>query len=235
MKKVDVWIVPLDGAATSAERLVRCLSPEERTRCERVSDDRRRQRAVLARAALRHILAATLGADAAALEIRRSERGKPVLANAPDTHFSLSHSGDLALVAVAPASIGVDVEHERTVHQLLRVARRILHPLTVARLQTLEERAQHDTFLDAWTLREAHVKAVGGGLFHTPDALPFDPTVPADGTPVALRDRTGDGVWTLARLRPAPGARAAIVAEGVFDTLHVHDVARTRRFLEEIP
>src|SRR3954447_15740394 len=62
-----------------------------------------------ARAALRQTLAEYLGEDPAALRIR--DEDKPRLEPASPLRFNLSHSADLALIAVATErEVGIDVE-----------------------------------------------------------------------------------------------------------------------------
>lgn len=39
------------------------------------------------------------------------DRGKPVFQNRPELHFSLAHSQDMAVAALARMPVGVDVEH----------------------------------------------------------------------------------------------------------------------------
>ena len=64
--------------------------------------------------ALREILARYLGLPADELRFETGRHGKPYLAS-PDGElaFNLSHSGSLALVAVARHEVGVDVERIR--------------------------------------------------------------------------------------------------------------------------
>jgi 4'-phosphopantetheinyl transferase len=232
--QIGLWVVPLDAFTASAHRLTQCLPPGQQARCDRIVDPVARRRSRVAHAALRHILAHVLQADAGELPITRGERGKPRLQGDYGCDFSLSHSRDMALVAVAPTAVGVDVEHDRAGHRVLATARRILHADTTALLERLEGKPLEVAFLDAWTLREAHVKAVGGGLFHTPDALPFDPAVAADGSVMTVTERDSDRVWSVARLRPTADSRAAVVAAGVIDNLHVHDAHATIKLLEAI-
>jgi 4'-phosphopantetheinyl transferase len=231
--QIGLWIVPLDAFAASADRLTRCLPAGQQARCDRIMDPVARRRSRVAHAALRHILAHVLQNDPSELAITRGERGKPRLQGGDACDFSLSHSREIALVAVSPAAVGVDVEHDRTGHRVLATARRILHGDTTALLERLEGTPRTVAFLDAWTLREAHVKAVGGGLFHTPDTLPFDPAVAADGSVVTITERDSDRIWSVARLRPTADSRAAVVAAGVVDAVHVRDADATTKLLED--
>jgi 4'-phosphopantetheinyl transferase len=231
--QIGLWIVPLDAFAASAHWLTQCLPPGQQARCDRIMDPVARRRSRIAHAALRHILGHVLQSDPGELAITRGDRGKPRLQGDDGYDFSLSHSRDIALIAVAPTAIGVDVEHDRAGHRVLATARRILHADTAALLERLDGQPRTVAFLDAWTLREAHVKAVGGGLFHTPDALPFDPAVAADGAVATVTERDSDRVWSVARLLPTADSRAAVVAAGVVDAIHVRDADTTIKLLED--
>jgi 4'-phosphopantetheinyl transferase len=231
--QIGLWIVPLDAFSASSHRLTHCLPPGQQARCDRIMDPVARRRSRIAHAALRHILAHVLKADPVELAITRGERGKPRLQSGDGYDFSLSHSRDIALVAVAPTAVGVDVEHDRAGLRVLATARRILHADTTALLEQLEGEPLTAAFLDAWTLREAHVKAVGGGLFHTPDALPFDPAVAQDGSVVTIMERDSDRTWSVARLRPTTDSHAAVVAAGIVDAVHVRNADATIKLLED--
>jgi 4'-phosphopantetheinyl transferase len=226
-----VWIVPLDAPAGTIQDITSCLSAEERERSARFRDDSARRRYALARGALRRVLGYCAARDAAALDLRRGALGKPHLDGADALEFSLSHSRDIALIATAATAIGVDVEHQREPRHLARIAQRILHPDTVALLATMDGAELTGSFIDAWVLREAHVKAVGGGLFHTPDTLPFDPALPRDGTPRRITDRAGFEQWSVARFTPVPGTTAAIAARGPLGKLHIHGPGETLALL----
>jgi 4'-phosphopantetheinyl transferase len=230
--EAHVWVVPLELPAESVALISACLSPDERERHARLPDDAARRRFAVSRGALRHILGLCSGRSSGALSLLRGTLGKPHLEHPDGVEFSVSHSGEIALVAVAATAVGVDIEHLRQRKHATRTAERVLHPDTARLLQRLPEPERTDAFLAAWTLREAHVKAVGGGLFRTPDTLPFDPGLPCDGTFTRLAAR-GDGEqWSAARFVPAPLSMAALVARGPLHLLHIHHATETRALLE---
>lgn len=91
------------------------------------------------RRALREILGRYLDLPAEELRFETNRHGKPRLATpAGKPAFNLSHSGSLALVAVAGREVGVDVERVRTKRPL--------------------------DFYRRWADREARVKCLGTGL-----------------------------------------------------------------------
>jgi len=159
------------------------------------ADDRRGA----ARRALVAILADYLGdsgpADAAAVELSVGENGKPRLADAPERlSFNLSHSGDLALVAVAPGggAVGVDIERLRPRRNLVRLAGRWLPAADAAAVAGVGGAERESVFYAAWTRHEARVKCTGAGL-----------SGPAPGPEVIAR-----------QLEIDPGYAAAVAAEG---------------------
>jgi 4'-phosphopantetheinyl transferase superfamily len=119
-----------------------------------------------ARRALGKILAAYLGGPGAA-GVSVAEAGKPRLASAPERlSFNLSHSGALALVAVAPGGVevGVDVERLRPRRDLARLAERWLPAADAATVVAAPSAERERIFYAAWTRHEARVKCTGAGL-----------------------------------------------------------------------
>jgi 4'-phosphopantetheinyl transferase len=137
-----------------------------------------------ARRALREILAAYLGeepglpapgageaVEPAASAIVVGERGKPRLAGSPPPlSFNLSHSGGLALVAVAAggAEVGVDIERLRPRRDLVRLAARWLPEADAAAVAAADEVGREEVFYAAWTRHEARAKCTGAGLSGPP-------------------------------------------------------------------
>lgn len=210
-REAHVWHVRLDVLHPASAQLQRWLSAEETARAARIIEPLQRARFIAVRAAVRGVLATYTGSNAASLMLQREPGGKPVLTGADVPHFSLTHSGALAAVAVAAFPLGVDLEHVRELRHA-RAARRILHRETLSAIDALPAAIRMEALIDAWTLREAHVKAVGGGMFRTPDTIPFEPRAGSGLSRVHGRD--GEE-WSVLRWSPAPGVRAALAARGM--------------------
>ena len=121
--------------------------------------------------------------------------GKPFLVGRA-VRFNLSHSGDLAAVAVARRrEVGVDVERLRPVHREARVARRIMSDAEHAQYLALPEAERGGFLLRTWARKEALVKAAGTGIRSSLQAVSAD-------------DR-----FTVVDL-DVPGYAAAVAAEG---------------------
>jgi 4'-phosphopantetheinyl transferase len=119
-----------------------------------------------ARAALGRILADALGEDEPPA-LGPDENGKPRLAVEPGRlAFNLSHSGGLALVALAPGGVdvGVDIERIKERRDFARLAARWLPDADARAVAAVPPADQAAVFYPAWTRHEARVKCTGVGL-----------------------------------------------------------------------
>lgn len=111
--------------------------------------------------AVRRLVEAAFGPDA---RLEHHSDGAPYVAGS-DRFISVSHSRTLAVLAVAPFPVGVDIEEPRP--QLQRIAGRFLSAEEQQHYRTLPE------LLTAWTLKEAAYKALRPVLPAT--AMPLPP------------------------------------------------------------
>jgi 4'-phosphopantetheinyl transferase len=211
---VDVWIVALAGVsgAEAGE-----IALDEMERANRLRFDVDRQRFLGTRLTLRRILGRCLGLAAREVRFRAGPFGKPFLD--PGRHgtfvrFNVSHSGEMALIAVAgDVEVGVDVELRHPMPDVAAIAARYFSPRERAALAALPAARQLEAFFDYWTLKEAYLKACGDGLNRRLDA--FDVALEGDASTATLleaRDRRGDERrWRLARLDTVTGYAAAVV------------------------
>jgi 4'-phosphopantetheinyl transferase len=219
--EVHAWVLHFDRVATAIHPLVESLSPAERSRAGGILNDEGRTAFILVRAVLRTILSACTGVPAPDLRLHTTPAGKPVLVGSA-VEFSVSHTRGSGLIALGRTSTGADVERLGRPHDPLRIARRLMHPQTIGLLERLAPAERAHVFVDAWAQREAHVKAVGGGMFRTADTLPFI-TARADGTFNQVTDRADGTPWSVARFAPSPSTRAAIVVRGAASRLEIRD------------
>ena len=215
---VDVWQVRLHGADKDDEAHVVDLCEAERQRAKRFRFAADRRRFVGSHKALRGILATYLGAPPATLVFGQGVHGKPFLlapAHARSLRYSLSHSGDFALVAVSRGrEVGIDVERTRPIKDLSGVVDRFFSPAERHALDRVPPDDRQRAFLAAWVLKEAYLKASGEGLLRSLDA--FDVTISeAEPRLLEVRDRAGDAArWSLRRLALGEGLVAALAVEG---------------------
>lgn len=151
------------SALADAERFAQALtltSPQRREKVARLRAEGARRLSLGAALLLDRLLADASLAPAG--DFAFGAQGKPYLPDRPAVHFSLSHSGELVLCALADAEIGCDVETPRKVD--LALASRFFHPEEAAWLSSLPGKEQEAAFLRLWTLKESYGKALGLGL-----------------------------------------------------------------------
>lgn len=220
---VHVWRFSLAAPDATHEQW---LDDNERERAARFHRESDRARFVAAHARLRHTLARYMNADPAALVFTRGAHGKPYLTEHP-LQFNLSHSNDLALVAVARTrAVGVDVETVRAEVAQEAVAERYFSEGEVRVLRSLPPAEQAGAFFACWTRKEAYVKGRGMGF-----ALPlasFDVSL-RPGEPARLLavrgDTAGSAQWSLAALSVGAGYAAALAVEGEMSRIVCYDWA----------
>lgn len=173
-------------------------------------------RFILAHAGLRLFLACCLGAEPAAVRYDRGVSGKPRLeAGFAPLEFNLSHSEELALLAVArQRAVGVDVEHLRDVPEALGIADAYFSLPEREKLQSLPPSERREAFLRCWTRKEALTKASGEGLGTPIDSREGDLVV---GSTRVLERRAGQHTkevrWFLRDLQSPRGYAAAGAVE----------------------
>ena len=107
--------------------------------------------------------------DKAKPEFGYTEKGKPFLLDRPDIHFSISHTKNAILVAIADAPIGVDIEAFRSPSAALIA--RTMNATEQAAIATADGWNIHRTpgtrealFSAIWTRKEAVLKLRGTGI-----------------------------------------------------------------------
>jgi 4'-phosphopantetheinyl transferase len=159
---VDVWLADL---AAARERDRGLLSADEQARARRFARAEDGRRWAAAHEILRELLGACLGADPRSLAFAEGPYGKPRLADGGALRFNLSHSGDVALYALALGrEVGVDVELPRPRADHVALARRIGGDVAARQLAELAPADREREFLRLWVRWEAALKCRGTGI-----------------------------------------------------------------------
>jgi 4'-phosphopantetheinyl transferase len=196
----------------SDEELARCralLNDEERTRADRFRFAKHVRRFTVARAFLRTTLGDALGRPAESIELEVGEHGKPFLPH-DELHFNLSHSHELAVIAMTDMPVGADVEHVRPMPDAMRMAERFFAPEEVDALRDCEDRDH--AFFRIWTAKEAYLKALGAGIVVLPlssFAVSTDPDAPS----LLRTDNDDPSRWRLSRARVPEGYLCTVAVE----------------------
>jgi 4'-phosphopantetheinyl transferase len=192
------------------------LDEDERTRAGRFAAEKSRRRFVMAHGQMRVILGAVLDESAADIRFSRAEYGKPFVSDRRiDLRFSLSHSGERALLALAVGrEIGVDIEQCQAV-DVLELARQCFSRREYGTLQLLPASQRLDAFYRGWTRKESLVKARGDGLFCP--LRDFDVNLEEASGDLLVGWRLADddgGRWAIRSLPVDAVYAAAITVEG---------------------
>ena len=145
-----------------AARYAELLPPSRRSKIARLRFDRDKLLSLAAGLLIR----AEAGEDEPVLD----EHGKPYFEGS-GVHFSVSHSGRCAAIAVDDAEVGVDVE-QLPDRDFLKIARRFYHPNELHDVEAAQD--QPRAFTRIWTRKEAYLKQLGVGI--TTDLSAFDTT-----------------------------------------------------------
>lgn len=182
------------------------MIPEELDRCRRLVFEHHRRRQLVACALLRQLLSIHLQRPAEQLRWQKAAHGKPYLADG-SCHFNLTHSENVAALAVASQELGLDVEDRTRRVEYFALGKRFFAPAEALEL----ERSAHprEFFFEIWTAKEAYIKALGDGLSH-----PLDQFLTFHQQQWGLFDLQGRPLeWHLSRpLCPFPEVSAALAS-----------------------
>ena len=135
---VHVWRICLEQGDDQLDWFRRVLEPEELYRAGRFRFERLQRHFVASRGFLRYVLGRYLAARPEALKFSYNSYGKPSLDGERSLQFNMSHSHEMALVAVTrDAAVGVDVEHIRSDFASEEIATRFFSRLEVETLKLL--------------------------------------------------------------------------------------------------
>lgn len=213
---IDVWRIRLDAPEAVTSESQQLLSADELARANSFHFPRDQRRFVVAHASLRGILAGYIDSPPCDVRFTTGAYGKPYLESG-ELHFNLSHSDELALVAVtAEGEIGVDIEKIHPLEDAVALAERFFSARELHELRKLERRPESSrAFFECWTRKEAYIKATGMGLSYALDGfhVTFFPE-----EKVELRIHSGeDARWSLYNLSPAPGYCAALAVSSMHE------------------
>jgi 4'-phosphopantetheinyl transferase len=187
---VEVWRVDL-GADQSVQTNPSVLNREETDRANRFHFERDRNRFITARAALRTILGAYLNLPAEAVRFSYNAYGKPSIRQCDANHkltFNLSHSSDIAVLAVSEATtLGIDIERKRRTVKFRALATRFFSEAESRFLAQVPDIRLEHTFFQIWTCKEAYLKGHGRGL--SLSLMSFDVSVAENHDPTLIASR----------------------------------------------
>lgn len=199
------WSLVRDGETVCRMRAT--LSDDEGARANAFVFERDRRRFIVAHARMRELLAAYAGGGRILFGV--GPNGKPELQDTPHLRFSLSHSHELALLAVArEVDVGVDVEAVRPI--AMEIGERFFSKAEQEALRNVAPQQRLFAFYSCWTRKEAFLKALGVGLER--DLGSFTVSIAQDAPAITYLHDDDTACWSLSHLEPTEGYVGALAA-----------------------
>jgi len=177
---IHIWLNYLNVHEARIKHLYPLLSSEEKERSERFKFYKHRKAFIASHGFMHTVLARYIDTNANEIEFSQTEFGKPSLIdiqNKNNIQFNLSHSGNMAILAVCKQhSLGIDVEFAERKVDWRGISKRFFTPNEQQQLDKLTEEEQRQAFFQIWTRKEAHMKVTGQGLSLAPTQ--FEVSVP---------------------------------------------------------
>lgn len=197
--EVHLWLLPEypDHLARLRGDGLALLSPEEVSRFDGMKHRGPADGFLLGRVLLRRVLALYLETRPEMLAFDIDVHGKPALADRSlPIHFNLSHSGsDVVLAVTCCPAIGIDLESLERRDTAHRIACQFFSQAERRCIATLGPAgALHALML--WSFKEAIVKAEGGSLWSSLEALSLSIDCPRVN--LLSPPQPGDFAWKLA-------------------------------------
>ena len=220
LNAVHLWGIELNGSPRCLERCAQSLDKVEQHRAARLVREEDRKRYVLAHGGLRAVLSRYLGIGPDAVEMYRSESGKPSLTKElrgqTAITFNMSHAHGRALIAVSKGQeVGVDLERIRSDVEVAKLSERYFAPSEHATIMQLAQELRAARFFRYWVAKEAVLKAQGIGLRALSQC---EILMAADGVDAEVHVPVGSPLqdnWRVRLLSCGEGWEAAVAAQGV--------------------
>lgn len=176
---LHLWSIPLRTSKSQVAQLREVLSAAEREKADKFLLADQTERYIVCRGAVRQILAGYLETVPQQLTLASGKYGKPQLENHDSFWFNITHSGDLAVLAVSSiGEVGVDIEQVRQIRGLPRMVDRCLAAVERPDVLRLPSAEQDRQFLRYWTHKEAYLKTFGVGIRRPLEKIEMDLTAP---------------------------------------------------------
>jgi len=159
-QNVDIWKIKVRDISSVSENI---LSNNERIKASRFLHTKDRVNFTCRRSALRILLSRYIDIPPSEIEFISGENKKPELSSElSKIRFNVSHSGELALIAISDSPIGVDIER---IEPGFKYADILKHSFSELEISGIEQAADsREVFFRLWTRKEALTKASSKGL-----------------------------------------------------------------------
>ncbi|MBA2648859.1 MAG: 4'-phosphopantetheinyl transferase superfamily protein [Legionella sp.] len=202
--RIDLWQFSLEHEVADANQL---LNEDEKARARRFYFPKHARRFSTARVMMKIILSRYLNIRPARLEFSYNNYGKPAVINSQKLHFNLSHTGDLALLAVGKGiTMGVDIEHY-SARPYEGIAKNLFSDAELSEFLHLPASLKPAVFFHIWAQKEAFIKACGMGLSYPTKQFSVPTRIP---TRQLIIDPMHNNTWQLHSFMPQIACSGAL-------------------------
>lgn len=162
----DVWKFNMHLLHGQFYSLFSFLTKDETKRYGKLIDTSKQRNHMACRGLLRLVVSLYTMQDPKQIQFSYSSHGKPFVLGHPNCLFNLTHSGNWLYIIVSPYhEVGIDCEMI-THKNIGKLAKHILNPIDYDQFKELPQQDQIKRLVQAWTQKEAFIKAIGKGLFY---------------------------------------------------------------------
>ena len=225
---VKLFKIVLSDYYKVIDALSKSLTIAERERAERYRQTKDKNRFIISRSLLKHLLAEESGVDIAKITLEKHTNHKPYLPSDKSLHFNVSHAGDIALIAISKYEIGVDIEFIDNEFNYTEILPTVFSKEEMKLIH--ESKNKRHSFYKFWTRKEAIVKAIGRGI---DDALIKIPVINQLHT-VPLNLMAGYDIVRVLSFDISENYVASLaVCAPIYDfhNLHIHEAPVAEEFL----
>lgn len=202
--RIDLWQFSLAQELPNSQQI---LNAEECARGDRFYFSRHKRRFCTARATMRIILARYLNAAPERLEFTYNAYGKPEVINSQKLQFNISHTDDLALLAVGKGMpLGVDVE-VYSARPYDGIAKSTFSDQEYQEFLKVPAAMKPAVFFHVWSQKEAFIKACGLGLSYPTQDFTVPTTIP---TKQLIEDPLHHNTWQMRSFMPQVACAGAL-------------------------
>ena len=165
MVQISLYHIPSALKEITFDQAYSLLNEEEQASAARMKAERRLHEFVLGRYQLKNLLAEKLKTAPSSITFQKRKHGKLYLDNSP-VFFNLTHSGEYLGIGISEKyEIGIDIEHiTRRGTDISGIAERYFTKAESHTIETAPKERKTALFYEAWTKKEAVLKATGIGI-----------------------------------------------------------------------
>ncbi len=163
--KPEIFAVELKQAvnASTFDFLLRFVQVDKRRRIDNMKSKQNKDLSLLGDTLAKLAISNVFGLPFDGIRYKYENSGKPFLADYPDVHFNISHSGNMVVCAVYDQPVGIDIQKMKDVRFDV-LAKRFFTVKEQESFFSITAGKRKQAFYKTWTAKESYVKWLGTGI-----------------------------------------------------------------------